>query len=189
MKYFLITSLFICACLNFSAVSCKKVSSQPPPKTPKVPANFCISAEEKALFELINEYRASQGLPTLTLSKSLSYVAKLHVKDMVKMKKLTHSWSDCNYDKKPDCMWKRPEKYTSYTSNGYEAAYYHSKAATAKEALEAWKKSPAHNSMLVNIGMWKPVEWKAMGVAIEGQYAATWTGEIDDPEGEAAVCK
>ena len=74
-----------------------------------------------------------------------------------------------------------------YQSAGYEIAYYSSAGASAKEGLEGWKKSKAHNPLLINSGMWGKVTWKAIGIGIHGEYAAVWFGEAGDEE-ETVTC-
>jgi uncharacterized protein YkwD len=54
--------------------------------------------------------------------------------------------------------------------------------------LEGWKKSPGHNPLLVNTGIWSKVKWKAIGVAIYKDYGLVWFGEMPDEE-KARNCK
>jgi len=49
---------------------------------PPVPVSFCISAMEMELYGMINEYRVKYNLPPVPLSRSLSYVAHLHARDL-----------------------------------------------------------------------------------------------------------
>jgi hypothetical protein len=43
-------------------------------------------------------------------------------------------------------------------------------------ALDAWKKSPLHNSIILNQDTFKSLEWDELGIAIDGQFAALWFG-------------
>jgi hypothetical protein len=57
--------------------------------------------------------------------------------------------------------------------------------------LEAWKKSPLHNSVLLNSGIFKNSRWDIGGIAISGRYAAVWfastrTGQTR-PEAKRAI--
>ena len=159
---------------------------------------YCIDAEEHKLYELIISYRESKGLLSVPLSSKLSKVAEAHVKDLVDNYDFDqgnpcnpHSWSKkgtwtpCCYTndhKQASCMWDKPKEIAGYESAGYEIAYYSSAGASAKEGLEGWKKSKAHNPLLINSGMWAKVTWKAIGVGIHGNYAAVWFGEAGDEE-------
>lgn len=85
-------------------------------------------------------------------------------------------------------MWNKPREISGYNSNGYEIAYYSSAGANALEGLEGWKKSPGHNPVIVNLGTWSKVEWKAIGVGIYGEYGVVWFGEAED-RGDVEICK
>jgi hypothetical protein len=64
--------LFFCQNIGFSQTSQDK----------KIPDTYCLNEEELQLFNMINQQRQQKGLPKLELSKSLSYVAYLHVRDL-----------------------------------------------------------------------------------------------------------
>jgi hypothetical protein len=163
--------------------------------------NTCVSPEEQKLHSLINEYRKKHKLPTIPFSKSLSFVAKEHARDLHlnhpdKGNCNMHSWSSkgkwtsCCYTadhKKASCMWNKPSELTSYKSNGYEIACMG--VNTAERALECWKGSPGHNDVILNNAPWKNMKWNAMGVGIHGEYAMVWFGTIADPEGKPELCK
>ncbi len=55
-------------------------------------------------------------------------------------------------------------------------------------ALEGWKSSPGHDRMIRNVYAWKRLQWKAMGVAIYGNYAVVWFGEEDDLHRKVLRC-
>ena len=79
-------------------------------------------------------------------------------------------------------MWDKPKEIAGYNSAGYEIAYYNSIGASAQEALDGWKLSPAHNPLLINEGMWSKVEWKAIGIGIYKEYGVVWFGQLDDAD-------
>ena len=85
-------------------------------------------------------------------------------------------------------MWNKPQEIAGYPSAGYEIAYYHSATATAEQGLAGWKVSPGHNPLLVNSGIWEKVQWRAIGVAIDGNYGLVWFGETED-HGSVSVCQ
>src|SRR5688500_4645815 len=183
------TILFITALFLLKA-SVPVKNSAPPD------ASICLSAEEKKLYDLMMAYRKSKGLDPINLSAKLSQVAQTHAKDLAdnyqfdpKNKCNPHSWSakgkwtSCCYTsdhKKAECMWNKPNEIAGYTSSGYEIAYYSSAGATAIEGLDGWKKSPAHNPLIINEGIWKKVNWKAIGIGIHKQYGIVWFGDLED---------
>jgi hypothetical protein len=168
----------------------------------KIPENFCISQEEVKLYNAINDYRKALNLPKVPLSKSLSFVAQQHITDLLKNKPDTnacsfHSWSDkgswtaCCYggsvkDKK--CMQEKPRELTNYNGKGYEIVYWENKDATADNAFDQWRTVSASRSLITNFKEWEDFSWKAMGVAIEKNFAIVWFGEEMDPETETKIC-
>jgi uncharacterized protein YkwD len=159
-------------------------------------ADVCVSAEEKKLYDLMMEYRKAKGLPPIPLSSKLSLVAQTHAKDLATNYKFDqnnkcnpHSWSkkgkwsSCCYTsdhKQAKCMWDKPKEIAEYNSPGYEIAYYSSRGATAEEGLKGWQKSPSHNPLIINDGMWSKATWKGVGVGFYKEYGIVWFGEAED---------
>jgi uncharacterized protein YkwD len=152
--------------------------------------------EELALHRMINEYRATKKLPAIKLSKSLTFIARTHVRDMSANPASgscnLHSWSSkgewtgCCYTgnhAKAQCMWDKPRELSNYPGNGYECAHMFSAGATAKSALSGWKGSPGHNAVITSSGIWSSHPWKSIGVGIYENYAVIWFGEEEDPDG------
>ncbi len=136
---------------------------------------------ESELFRLINEYRKQHNLPEVPESKTLNLTANRHLLDInLNLKKLTHSWSDCEFDYNDSqtwrCIFDAPKKFDpAFTGTGYENVYYNSSGKfTPDEVLEGWKKSPLHNAAILNRDSFKEMTWIAGGTAIDGQYAALW---------------
>ena len=166
-------------------------------------ASVCLSAEEKKLYDMMMTYRVSKGLPPIKLSAKLTLVAQTHARDLAKNynfkpgnKCNPHSWSSkgewspCCYTsdhKEAECMWNKPQEIAGYTSPGYEIAYYSSAGASANEGLEGWKKSPSHNPLIVNDGVWNKVTWKAVGIGFYEHYGIVWFGELEDAT-ELTIC-
>lgn len=170
----------------------------------------CLSSKEADLFRLINEYRESQGLPPIAGSRSLTKVARVHAVDLQKNKPFTfeqtddrctlHSWSDTG-SWTPVCytsdhrfaeqMWSKPKEITNYEypGDGYENAYWTSDAeVTPQRVLEAWKKSPSHNALLLESGIWKGSNLLSFGVGVQQNVAVMWVGTLVDPVGSLPVC-
>lgn len=156
-----------------------------------------MNEREIELYKLITEYRSNKHLKTIPISPSLTKVAQCHVRDLnnfqPEKKCGMHSWSEngpwkpvcyARNSKGPSLMWSKPAELTSYTGNGYEIAFWTTDTSfTAENALSSWKLSPPHNSVIMNLGMWKDSKWKALGIAAEGNYAVVWFGVEADPAG------
>ena len=154
-----------------------------------------LSKDESELYNLVMTYRKSKGLPRIPLSKSLTFVAQTHVKDLEENYEQNeqcnfHSWSNQGKCKavcytsdhaQAKLMWSKPKELTSYTGNGYEIAFAENEEylADAEHALESWKLSKAHNSVILNKEKWKR-KWNAIGIGINGSYAVIWFGNEPD---------
>lgn len=164
----------------------------------------CLSAEEQKLYDLLMQYRKSKKLKSIPISAKLTQVAQAHVRDLADNYTYEedpicnpHSWSDkgswspCCYTndhKEAKCMWNKPKEIAGYEGNGYEIAYYSSAGASAFEGIEGWKKSPGHNPVMINLGTWSKVEWKAVGIGLYKEYGVIWFGEVED-ESKPTACK
>lgn len=164
-----------------------------------------LTEKEAKLYYMINAYRESLGLPKLSFSKSLTEVARAHVRDsntytpenQVDSRGVQgnlHSWSGNGswtpvvytsdhyymYD-----MWSKPREITNYTGNGYEISSWSSEMISPERALNLWKNSPGHNSIMTT-QITGDADWsdlKTMGVSIDGHYAHVWFGSDADPDG------
>lgn len=159
----------------------------------------CLTSEEMKLYDLMMAYRKANGLPPINLSAKLTQVAQTHARDLAlnyrfdpKNKCNPHSWSSkgtwssCCYTsdhKEAQCMWDKPKEIAGYSGPGYEIAYYSSAGASALEGIEGWKKSPSHNPLMINEGMWSKVTWKAIGVGLYKEYGIVWFGDVEDEDG------
>jgi uncharacterized protein YkwD len=163
---------------------------------------ICLSVEEMKLYKLINEYRTKKGLPSISLSAKLTKVAQAHAKDLSENHDPNnkscnlHSWSDkgewisCCYTPdhaEAECMWNKPKEISGYTSSGYEISYFSEAGASAEEGIAGWKKSNAHNEVIINQGIWKKITWKAVGIGIYKGYGVVWFGDLEDNE-KAGTC-
>lgn len=142
-----------------------------------------VTSEEQTLFDLVNKYRAANGRSELRLSASLSMVANRRMLDLKQnLRVLTHSWSNCKYDinnqKTWPCVTDSPLRLKSgYAGQGYETLYRTAMgSARPIPALDAWKKSTLHNSIILNQDSFKSLEWDEVGIAIDAEFAAVWFG-------------
>ena len=154
-----------------------------------------LQPEEVKLFNLVNQYRAENGLPPIRASKALTLVANRRVLDLAEnIGRITHDWSDASYSGNPDVMWNAPQRLdTGYPGRGYENVTGYSgfdgPNMTAERALDSWKNSNAgHREVILNQpgpnGDWSQRPWNALGVGIYKGYAVLWFGEEIDPTGE-----
>lgn len=153
-----------------------------------------LTEQEKELYDLVMAYRKKAGLPAIPVSKSLTKVAHMHANDLVKNRPVTdecnlHSWSDqgdwtpCCYTRdhaQAQAMWDKPRELTSYTGNGFEISHSSSGNATPEGALKSWQSSSSHDDVIMNRGIWKKHKWQAIGIAIKGNYAMIWFGDLKD---------
>ena len=157
--------------------------------------------EEAELVRLVNDHRRANGLAPVPLSRSLTLVAQLHVRDLALNQPATgqdsrglpcnlHSWSSAG-PWRPVCytgdhrykefMWSKPREITrgAYVGNGYEISAGGSYAMTAAQALGQWQRSAEHHAVILQKGIWK-TPWRAMGVGIRQGYAVIWFGREPD---------
>jgi len=167
-----------------------------------VPQNFCIDAREMNLYLMINDYRQRYNLPPVPLSKSLSYVAALHAKDLFLNHPDQgacnfHSWSNKGFwvpfcypkdENKKNSVWDKPRELTKYPSRAYEIVYWENNPLLTDTVMMVWKMEDYFNSFLLNTGKWQGKPWNAIGIAVYENYACAWFGEVSDPEGAATVC-
>ena len=162
---------------------------------------YGLSEAEANLYYFINEYRESLGLSKLSFSKSLTSVARAHVKDSHDytprlqldgrgIQGNLHSWSNNgNWSGgayTPDhahaqIMWDKPSELTDYKGAGYEISVYHSIGIDPKLALDLWKSSPGHNEVIIGDNDWSFIT--TMGVAMDKNYSHVWFGGDEDPSG------
>ena len=158
---------------------------------------------EDAIYEDINAYRASMGLPAVSRSRSLDRVARAHVVDLETWHAdqgtdargiacNSHSWSS-HGNWTPVCytpdhayaanMWNKPAQVThgAYPGYGFEIAFGQSGAVIdADEAMRGWESSSAHNAVILERGVWRGAHWQAMGVGMYRGYAVVWFGKEPD---------
>jgi hypothetical protein len=164
--------------------------------------DFCLSDDEYELYIMINEYRSKFGQPSIPLSRSLSWVARIHAQDLIynkpdKFPCTWYSWSEkgrwspCCYKlKDPDynCMFEKPFELTGYKSDGYELIYRENNNISVDQPFEMWTAYNSSRSMLICTDKWEDFEWYAIGVAVMDEYAILWFGQDPDQDGEPVIC-
>ncbi len=136
--------------------------------------DISLDAEEMAFVKLLNEYRASNGLNTLSISTNLTRTATGHVYDM----------GNENYFSHTNLAGHGPQERAN--GCGYPYAVGENLAAgtvrdTAREAFDALRASPTHNANMLRTG------YVQVGVARYyapySQYKWYWAmdfGTVDD---------
>ena len=169
----------------------------------QIPEGFCVSQQEYALYRKINDYRQSQGMQVIPISKSLCYVAKMHMIDLYENHPDTsycnlNSWSDkgpwtacchSNYKPEPECILNKPKEITSYPGQAHELAYYDSDGIQVDTVFRFWMKVGQAKDILTNNRKWSLYTWQAMGVGIYKHYACVWLGDVQDVETEPMICQ
>jgi hypothetical protein len=161
-----------------------------------------LTEKEWQLADLVNQYREQNGLSAITVTNSLTEVARAHIIDLNTYHPDTetfgtgncnrHSWSS-HGDWTAVCytgsaeasqMWNKPREITeSYEGNGYEIAHWSSQDVTPTGAMDDWKNSLPHSDTILQRGIFAGSVWNAMGVGIDGNYAVVWFGKDVDPAG------
>ncbi len=167
-----------------------------------VPENFCITLDEQGLMEKLNSLREDYGKTAIEFSKSLSYVAAIHVRDLAEHHPDTSvcnlsSWSDkgdwspcCHnpYLPKQDCMWDKPKELTAYPYRGYELAGFFEGGLNSDSAMKYWSDNKDALDMILTEGIYGNKKWITMGVAIYKEYVSVWFGQRKDNAGSPKTC-
>jgi hypothetical protein len=167
-----------------------------------VPAGFCVSESEWKLYRMVNEYRHQYDLPPIPLSKSLSFVASTHAKDLFLNHPEDspcnfHSWSDKGPwkafcypadENKKNSVWDKPKELTRYNNKGYEIVYWENSTVIIDSVINFWRSIEYFNSFLMNAGKWQGRTWNAIGIGIYENYAVAWFGEVPDIDGVPVIC-
>ncbi len=90
---------------------------------------------EKSVFERINRYRVSKGLPKLTISANITKQARIHSKNMADGKV---PFSHQGFKQRVTAM------YLHYKSAGENVAFNQGYSDPAAEAVTGWLNSPEH---------------------------------------------
>lgn len=163
---------------------------------------LCLTKDEYRLYSLINQHRSKNGLSIIPISSSLSYVAKVHARDLYINNPDTsfcslNSWSnkgpwlDCCHSRftpNPACILNKPRELTQYPGEGHELVYWDSETLHPDTAFRFWTSIAISNDIILNLNKWSYFNWKAMGVGIFKGYACVWVGESLDSIPEPTIC-
>lgn len=134
-----------------------------------------LDSEEARLLELINQYRAANGLGALTLNNTLNQAARWMAQDM----------ATNNYFSHTDSLGRDPFVRMAdfgYTYNTWKGENLAAGVPGAQAAFDLWKGSPGHNANMLG------ANYTVIGIARAfderstfGWYWATEFGGQDDP--------
>lgn len=99
---------------------------------------YSPDSEERAFLDLINDYRRSNGVGTLSLNNNLGTAAEYHSRDMAEKNYFKHTLK--NGDTADENI--RRFGYTNYVVVGENIA---AGFETANDAMKAWKSSAGHD--------------------------------------------
>ena len=139
---------------------------------------FCADSEEVAFLQIINAYRAGNGLQPLAFSQALGTAAEAHSQDMAITGVFGHVGSNGSTVEQRLIA----AGYTDFNASGENVF---AGDATASGAFEAWRNSPGHNANMLG------ANFNAIGIArvnnpdsLFGWYWTTTFGSTVD----AAAC-
>lgn len=159
----------------------------------KGPQGVELTRQENELFRLISEYREENGKPPIPLSKSLTYVAQLHVRDLTSNKvsppytlqswSKNGPWEGVRYTanhRHARLMWNKPKELTNYSGDGFEISFFRKGGTNARTAFSSWARQRSVSAIILNEGNWETISWNAVGVGLYGEYAVVWFGDKKD---------
>ncbi|MEH1951610.1 MAG: CAP domain-containing protein [Nostoc sp.] len=133
--------------------ACTPAPSNVSNNTNEIAANSTdIAALEQSIFNQINNYRASQGLPALTRNSAIDNQVRLHSKNMANG---TVSFGHSGFSERLNATG------VAYRSAAENVAYNQGYDDPATKAVQGWLKSPGHlanirgNYNLTGIGVAK----------------------------------
>jgi uncharacterized protein YkwD len=149
-------------------------------------ADTAYDPEELQFLQLINDYRADNGRPTLVLSDALTLAGERHNEDMGRYDFFAHDTVRSDHFPDGSTPWDRmalsgydyPESYRAENlAAGYE---------TAEEAFEAWRNSPGHDENMLD-GNQRVIGISRLEVPGSkfGWYWTTDFGSEEDPTSHA----
>jgi hypothetical protein len=181
--------LFLLTLLSFSVIGSVYATSSGADSV-----KTSISQDETILFNMINDMRRQNKLPSIPISPALCLVARTHIADLIKWKPQDkgcslHSWSgsgkwtSCCNTKDVfgiNCMKAKPREITGYLGDGYELIYSGEDNVIPTEAADLWRQVEASSDMILGRNKWSGYQWKALGVGIKAGYAILWLGDATD---------
>lgn len=147
------------------------------PRDAAAAGTSCIDGEEMATVNMINDYRAQNGLPPVWITQTLSDAAEHHSASMAANGYFSHDLAA------EGITWSQNMTNYGYSYSTWRGENLAGGQASAGEVVGAWQVSPAHNSVMLSS------QFTAIGIGLVYVDAATygwyWTtdfgGYVDDP--------
>jgi len=150
-------------------------------------ADAALDAEEIEFMRLINQYRADNGLPCLSISPTMNAAADYMSRAMGEQEFFAHNEPPCSGD---DCTGRDPfDRMRDYGHTGWTTAGENIAAGypTAAQVFEGWRNSPGHNANMLEPG------FTAMGIArveVPGSpFRIYWTNDFSNRIDGPLVCE
>lgn len=113
-------------------------------------ADTAYDPEELRFLELINAYRAENGLPALILSDALTLAGERHNEDMGRYDFFAHDTAQSDHFPAGSEPWDRMALSGYDYPDSYRAENLAAGYETAEEAFQAWRESPGHNKNMLD---------------------------------------
>lgn len=180
-------------CAAYPAQTVISGSEKPDPRFPDVDVDD-KKTRDYQLYEKINAYRKTKGLPSIPYSKKLAKTAQLHVNYAPVREAGTcngHSWAappasaigaweECCVDSKRNACNDKAKRVAGYPVTAFEI-YGWGNGRTPDSYVKGWSQSPGHNAVVIAPNdTWK-LPWNALGCGITGSRASCYFGTILDP--------
>jgi uncharacterized protein YkwD len=138
----------------------KQVAINTPTATSKnTGESNAFSSLEQAVYAQVNQYRATRGLPPLTLDARISNQARIHSQDMASY---AVPFGHQGFEQRVQAI----SKVISYNAAAENVAYNQGYADPATQAVQGWLQSTGHRQN------------------IESQYGLTGIGVVNNAKGE-----
>jgi uncharacterized protein YkwD len=140
----------------------------------------CLDSEEQAFLQLINNYRAQNGLGALVAVQTLGAAADFHSLDMATNNYFSHTLFD-------GTTWSQNMTKFGYPTGGWRGENLAAGYSTAQGVLDGWKASSGHNGTMLTPGA------RAIGIGRAYNETSTyrwyWTADFGDIiDGAAVLC-
>jgi uncharacterized protein YkwD len=146
MRHFRLPITLLIA-LGFLAATLSSALAAPQPGNSEPVAGnavtFTAEPEECAFLGIINAYRKSNGLGTLTISVTLSAAAEHHSLDMAKKNYFSHTLANGS-------SWSQNIANYGYPSDTSRAENIAAGRGSAEEVFQQWKESAGHNKNMLS---------------------------------------
>jgi hypothetical protein len=164
--------------------------------------DFCISEDEKKIYNSIISFRADSNLSDIDLSRALCYTANTHVKDLYLNKPhkngcTLYAWSNrgrwesfCFDPNEPDFegMYSKPKELTYYRNKATEYVSWDNQNPSIDLIIAELFNDPNFRNFILAKKKWSKKTWRAIGIGYYEGYLSIWLGEKDDLGVIPVVC-